>query len=67
MSNVSSILYHTLVDLGCEAAKEKTTDYDIFEAICNRFKTDINRIDGEGPLKYWAMSTIYCIVLVFVI
>jgi len=53
MSNVSSILYHTLVDLGCEAAKGKTTDYDIFEAICNRFKTDINRIDGEGALKYW--------------
>ena len=53
MSNVSSILYHTLVDLGCEAARGKTTDYDIFVAICNRFKTDINRIDGEGPLKYW--------------
>lgn len=48
--------FHTLVDLGCTAANEKSASDQsvVFNAIWNKFKTlSINRIDGAGPIKYW--------------
>ncbi|MBR4748709.1 MAG: hypothetical protein IK083_03935 [Abditibacteriota bacterium] len=48
--------YHTLIDLGCEAAKglmpfEKD---EIFSRIFGKYATlDIRRIDGGAPITYW--------------
>jgi len=63
-NNISGALDHTLVDLGCEVAANKTTDDDIFDAIWAKISDkQVPRIDKkETPgnntfLKYWGPKT----------
>ncbi len=49
--------YHTLIEIGCEAAKgldSSTQQDEVFNRICNKFATlDIKRIDSDDPITYW--------------
>ena len=61
---ITGRLDHTLVDLGCEVAANKTTDDDIFDAIWAKISDkQVPRIDKkEAPgndifLKYWGPKT----------
>ena len=50
----SGRLFHTLVDIGTRAAAGRDSANDIFNGIWGKFTTlSLNRIDGEGPLKYY--------------
>ncbi len=58
LSNSNS--FHTLIDLSCGAARNlsNTQKDKIVERIYDLIKTlHLNRIDGEGPLKYWGSET----------
>ncbi|MBR4748878.1 MAG: hypothetical protein IK083_04815 [Abditibacteriota bacterium] len=51
--------YHTLIDLGCKAARglDNTNTAAKFTSIWNKYATlDIKRIDGEGPISYWGTN-----------